>query len=221
MLKFQQNQRDRLALPKRARSGWPSLQPFSGATTEVAMGKKEWSYTTEEVAGGKLTLGVFRTTRLSAIDLFDLGRKLPAKILHRLRRYPPEIYQLIYDAKPEIEELFNKMETKFRKVPYDFLREQQTATLKWFDSHNPKILRREHLEDKTFHLFHRNMRPEKEDRSGPQNPGYPDIVHIKRDFIGKLCQVIISDYLPDILPSPKNPPPNYGKDQLYELYRQI
>jgi hypothetical protein len=96
-------------------------------------------------------------------------------------------------------------------VQSKFMLAMKRAALDRFDNHNYSILKRKYFEDKAEHLFHRNEK----------DPGYPDTVHIRRDFIAKLLQVIVNDHFPQYLQDLKSLPVLHGVRRLYELYSRI
>ncbi len=120
-------------------------------------------------------------------------------------QYPSEVIDLINNAKSEMEMLYTGMKSNVGDISPDDTYEDklEDAALECFKKHEFKVIKLEYV--KELSLYYRNIKDE-----------VPDYSHHKRDFIGKLCQIIICDHFPKILPEHSNPPQHYGAKSLYE-----
>ena len=140
------------------------------------------------------------------VDKIDDELFAPEKPIY----YPSEIFPLFKKAKPEIDRLWQYVYDGYKnsqKKPNEERTDLEILkhfSLKWIGKNKTTILKKKYFEDKIDHLF-----------EGEQ---YPEARGLKRSFIGRLLQIIISDHLPKILSTPKKATKNYGQKTLYELY---
>ena len=128
----------------------------------------------------------------------------PAESFEEPPSYPVEVIDLIAKAKPEIELLYEGMIKNTGNISQlfkdnesiDHARPLKEAALEVFDNQKNhfKILKREQIESDKLYAFQ-------------------SAEHIKRDFIGNLCQILISNHFPYC----RTP----GVKRLYEVFRKI
>lgn len=167
---------------------------------------------------------------ITALDMF--GRDGIKKLWDAARRnHPPKVQDLIKKAKPEIARLWDYIssECKFYEGPDRFsdgsegtdLVVLKGISLKWVRLNKTQILEEDFFKDETKWLSLEDFTP----GIGIEYPGedFDVRTNIKRIFIGKLCQVIISHHFPDILPNLQKGTVkrNYGYKSLYYLYELI
>lgn len=121
-------------------------------------------------------------------------------------KYPEEIVQLIAGMKIEIDQLYSCMTTNLVSTPEN--EDYKEAILKCFKTGLYEKVKEEYLTDDFLYYY-----GEKE---------FIDNRHLRRDFIGKLCQIIISDHFPKRLPEKNKAPKRYSAKKLYEeLYKKL
>jgi hypothetical protein len=119
-----------------------------------------------------------------------------------------KVYKAIQRCKPEIEHWYNKL--FFDLEPndgQDWLTAFNKHALSMYDDGKYEQLKREWVDNC---IYPPKSQKEELNRSNR-----------KRDIIGRLCQQIVSDTFPDILPEPLSPPPGYSAKKLYyKFYRK-
>lgn len=123
--------------------------------------------------------------------------------------YPSEVFLIIKKAKPEIDGLWQYVWKAYKNSEYDErtgLEILKDASLKWVTDNKPSMLKNKYFENET---------------DLPYDDQYPDERGLKRNFIGKLLQKIISDNFPSFLPDSQKTPKHFGLKNLYELYSEF
>lgn len=186
------------------------------------MAEKKDSIVTKKFTHKGVTFTLTEETRSNpitpeqiAIDVFDKIGADGVKALWELRdpitNYPPEVSNLIHQANPEISKMWVFVWSVYKAKGRDTNEEKtsleilQSSCLAWIGRNETNVLRRDFFEDS--YIF-----------SGEQ---YPNDEGLKRLIIGRLCKVIISHYLPDILPSPEEEQKYYGYKSLYKLEKSF
>lgn len=126
--------------------------------------------------------------------------------------YPPEVLSLIRDAGPEIEMIWNGLKSIKQALLPDNYEDvgdwYKDAALRYFDSVPDgtfKTIKKEHLEEDSLYFY--------------GDPEKQTVDIRKRDFIGKLYQILISESFPKLLPEPSKVIEQYGIKKLYEFHK--
>lgn len=146
-------------------------------------------------------------------DLTDVDQ-LEQEELEALRnefsKYPPKVVKKIREYKPEIEILYEGIKVR---VPGFTARGKDDENLP------------EELEDAakaTFKSSQFENLTEKQATSGYLFYNDKNFRHFEQNFRGKMCQILISDHFPEILPDPRAKKQFYGSKRLYkDLYQQV
>ena len=144
----------------------------------------------------------------------SLLQKLPplqiSETIPQQADYPKEVYATIERCGLDIEKWFSNIPFNFE--PDDesqWLYELQEKAVRVFSEGKFKTLKKEWINDN--HLW---ITASEKDEWKPKKR--------KGALIGRLCQVIISNKHPDLLPDLSNPPNGYGAKPLYgKVYRRL
>ena len=131
------------------------------------------------------------------------------------RKYPQEVIGLLTEAKPEIEDLYKGMRANWQEPNQEngetYGGSLKDAAQEWFDKtdNEYQIIAKKHVI--SSNLYFPNTTQE-----------VADLGHPRRDFQGKLCQIIISEtfsnkYISDL----NNPPQGMGVKPLYDLLKSL
>jgi hypothetical protein len=126
-----------------------------------------------------------------------------------------EVIDLLTKAKPEIEDLYKGMMANQRQPDQEngetYEGNLRYAAEEWFDSNkdNYQAIANRHVLNP--HLYYSSSEKE-----------VPDLGHTRRDFQGKLCQVLIFDNFPNkYISDLSSPPQRFGIKTLYDLLKSL
>jgi hypothetical protein len=127
--------------------------------------------------------------------------------------YPPEVIETLRKIKSDVEHFYSLLKSELGPLEsiaktldddIDSVPAQIEKTARIiFDYYDFTELKMEYLDIKLFYGMNKGL------------------AHFKRDFLGKLCQIIISKNFRKVLPEVYSPPHNYGKKQLYQLFKSL